>query len=102
PTASVTIDRTRPTIVATSAPWPNAAGWHSPPQVVVSFTCGDTGSGVASCPGPVTVTAEGRAQPVSGTVTDNAGNTATATLDISLDRTPPTIDAEPSKSGWTA
>jgi hypothetical protein len=101
-TAAVTIDRTRPTIVATSAPAPNGAGWYSAPQVTVTFTCADTGSGVASCPAPVVVTAEGRAQPVSGTVTDNAGNTATATLDINLDRTPPTIGAEPSKSGWTA
>src|SRR5262245_801330 len=101
-TASVTIDRTKPTIVATSAPAPNAAGWHSSPQVVVSFTCADTGSGIVSCPEPVTVTAEGHAQPVSGTVTDNAGNSSTATLDINLDRTPPSIQGEPSATGWTS
>lgn len=100
-TVSVSIDKTSPTITATAFPAANADGWHQAPAVTVSFTCDDTGSGVAACPEPVQVTGEGAAQAVSGTATDRAGNSATVTLAVSIDRTPPGIVAQPSTTDWT-
>jgi hypothetical protein len=59
--------------------------------VTVTFTCSDKTSGVASCPAPVTISTEIANKLVSGTATDLAGNTATASVNINLDMTPPTI-----------
>jgi hypothetical protein len=86
------IDTTVPTIFASVLPAPNAAGWNNS-AVTVTFTCNDAVSGVASCPSPVVVTAQGANQVVAGTVTSNSGNTATASTIINLDTTPPTITA---------
>jgi len=85
-------DMTLPTITTTIAPAPNAAGWHSS-DVTISFTCTNVDSGIADCPAPVTVTAEGAAQVVSGTATDIAGNSATTSVTINLDKFDPTISA---------
>lgn len=91
--ASVTvrIDLSAPTGAA-QVPPANADGWFNAP-VQVPFTCADTGgSGVASCPAPVMIAGEGAGQSVTGTVTDNAGNTAAVTPGtVSLDTTAPTI-----------
>ena len=100
---TVNIDKTVPTISLSSAPAPNADGWNHT-DVTASFTCSDAGSGVSSCPDPVTVTSDGAQQLVSGSVTDQAGNTATATATIKIDKTAPTITAAalplPSADGW--
>lgn len=79
-----------PTVSAAVSPAANVAGWHRS-VVTVSFTCVDGGSGVASCPAPVVVSGEGAGQVVSGTATDNASNSATATASVSLDRTAPSL-----------
>jgi hypothetical protein len=97
---SVSIDRTGPTIVAAVTPAANAAGWNNGP-VTVTFTCGDTGSGVTDCPAPVVLETEGAAQAVSGTARDQAGNQTSTTVTINIDRTPPTIQAAASASEWT-
>src|SRR5215469_7885024 len=86
----VGVDNDPPTITASVSPSPNAAGWNNSP-VTVTFTCSDKTSGVASCPAPITVSIEGANQAVSGTATDLAGNTATTSVTINLDMTPPTI-----------
>ena len=103
-TAVVQLDQTAPTITATVSPPPNASNWSSAASETVTFTCSDAGSGLATaCPAPVTVSAEG-ATPVSGSVTDVAGNTATASVSVQLDRTAPTISASvapvPNANGW--
>lgn len=85
-------DTTLPTIVVSVLPPPNAAGWNNSP-VTVTFTCGDAISGVASCPSPIAVTTQNANQVFSGTATSNAGNTATASVTVNLDTTPPTIIA---------
>ena len=82
------VDDVPPTIVATSDPPPNPAGWNNT-DVTVTFACSDTTSGIASCPDPVLVQQEGAHQVVTGTATDNAGNTASASVTINLDKTPP-------------
>ena len=98
----VGVDNDPPTIKATPSPAPNAAGWNST-NVTVTFTCNDATSGVASCPAAQTVTTEGSTT-VSGTATDNAGNTASTSLIVQIDKTPPTITASASlaanSDGW--
>ena len=86
----IQIDKTPPTITATLSSSPNAAGWHNS-NVTVTFTCSDSGSGIATCPNPVTVTTEGNGQVITGTAIDKAGNTATTSVTINLDKTPPTL-----------
>src|SRR3984885_6108558 len=83
-------DTTPPTIAASIVPPPNAAGWNNT-NVTVTFVCGDALSGVATCPLPQIVTTEGANQIVSGTATDNAGNTTVGGVTLNIDKTPPTI-----------
>lgn len=83
-------DSTPPTITASLSQQPNAAGWSNQP-VTVTFTCSDADSGVAICPAPVTVSQDTAGTVVSGTATDNAGNTASASVTVKLDQTPPTV-----------
>ena len=101
-TVKVSIDETPPTITATPSPAPNA-GWNNT-NVTVNFACGDTLSGIAQCPSPVVVSASGPNQVVSGTATDKAGNSATATLTLNVELTLPSIVAVaspgPNANGW--
>ena len=105
--ASVTgtnVDKTAPTISASRTPLGNADGWNNT-DVPVSFTCGDALSGAASCSGPVTLTAEGANQSATGSVTDLAGNTASATLGgVNIDKTAPVLTTSqnpgPNAFGW--
>ncbi len=96
-------DATAPTITSSIAPPPNSAGWNST-NVTVTFTCTDTGSGIASCTPPQSVTSEGAGRRVSGTAVDNAGNKATTTATVSIDKTPPSItsslSAVANSYGW--
>jgi hypothetical protein len=87
---TIKIDKTLPAITATVSPAPNAAGWHNS-DVTVTFTCIDGTSGIASCSGPVTVTTEGTNQVISGTAVDSAGNTATTSVTLNIDKTAPSL-----------
>jgi hypothetical protein len=92
-TTSVTVKRdvTPPSIAGAPDRLPNANGWYRAP-VTVHFTCADATSGVASCPADTTLGADGQGQTVQGTATDQAGNTASASVDgINIDQTPPTV-----------
>jgi hypothetical protein len=101
-TLTLNIDKTNPVVTASVIPAPNAAGWNNAP-VTVNFTCSDSGSGISQCPTPISVTTDGT-QTVSGTATDIAGNTATASAVVKIDRAAPTITAVPSPApnaaGW--
>ncbi len=83
-------DTTLPTISSTVTPTPNAAGW-SKADTTVSFTCADAGSGIDTCSSPVTVTAETASQTITGTAKDKAGNTATTSATVKLDKTLPLL-----------
>src|SRR5439155_1120423 len=100
-----TIDKTAPTISGAATTSPNAAGWYDGGSVTVHFTCADALSGIASCPPDVTLSAEGANQSVTGTATDNAGNSASATVSgINIDKTGPAISGSRSPAananGW--
>ncbi len=103
--SSISIDKTAPSISAYLSAAANADGWHNG-DVTVTFTCSDSLSGVQSCASPVTLSSEGAAQSVSGSAVDRAGNSASASAALNLDRTAPTINWNVSPStpnganGW--
>ena len=92
-----------PTIVATASPAANAAGWNDL-NVTVTFTCTAGSYPIKTCPAPVVVSTQGANQVISGTATDTSGNTASASVTVNLDTTPPTITATaspaPNAAGW--
>lgn len=87
---TVQIDLTPPTIASSQAPPANGAGWNNS-NVTVSFSCADDFSGVAGCTSPILVSTEGASQSVTGSASDMAGNSATTSRTINLDKTPPTL-----------
>ncbi len=92
--ATVSIDKTPPTITAAADRDPNAAGWYKD-DVTVSFTCSDGLSGIvagaAGCT-PAKTLSQGANQSANGTATDAAGNTASASkTSINIDKTVPTL-----------
>jgi hypothetical protein len=89
-TATINIDEAPPAITAIASPGPNAAGWNNS-DVTVSFTCADALSGIAICPQSQVVNTEGTNQTASGTAFDKAGNSATASATVKIDKTPPNI-----------
>lgn len=92
-TAHVMIDKTAPTISHAFTPLSYQDGAWTNKDVTVSFDCKDQGgSGVAGCTAPVTKSAEGEYD-VTGTATDGAGNTATDTASVRIDKTAPKISA---------
>src|SRR5205814_4594548 len=101
---TVKIDKTNPTIIATLSPAvPNGAnGWYTT-DVLVTYTCADSGSGVASCPSPQTLNTDGNAVSYGGTVTDTAGRTASVSGSVKIDETKPSISANvpaANANGW--
>lgn len=104
-TGSVTlkIDKTKPIISYTTSGPPNENGWYRN-DVTIRFECSDATSGIAQCTEPITVGTDGGHQQITGTATDNAGNTQTVTLDVSQDKTAPiidfTLDQSPNAQGW--
>ncbi len=88
--AIVSIDATSPTVMNTVSPVPNAQGWNNS-DVAITSDCSDALSGVASCSTPVQIAAEGANQLVAGVAVDNAGNEATATTRLNIDKTAPVI-----------
>jgi uncharacterized protein YjbJ (UPF0337 family) len=97
---TIKLDKTPPSMTAAVSTSPNANGWYNGP-VTVHFTCSDFLSGLAptACPADA-ILKEGANQLVSGTVTDLAGNSATASLSgINIDLTPPSLTASATSNG---
>jgi large repetitive protein len=125
-TTQVLIDESAPTISYSTSPVANGSGWNNTP-VTVTFSCADpnladgsAGSGLTSCSTPggtstltpgsasgnvsVLLSTEGAAQAVNASAADQAGNTSTASVNVSIDRTAPTISggatSPPNANGW--
>jgi len=98
---SVNIDNTSPEITGSRTPASNANGWNDT-DVTVHFACSDALSGLASdCPADV-VLGEGQGQSVTRDISDEAGNSASATVgDINVDETAPTVDVTGVSDGAT-
>jgi PKD repeat protein len=84
------VDTTPPLISVVQDPLPNANGWNNS-DLTVTFTCSDGESVIATCPAPVTVSTEGAGQTINGTAFDLAGNSASASLLVNLDKTVPEL-----------
>ncbi|HEY6971188.1 MAG TPA: IPT/TIG domain-containing protein [Candidatus Angelobacter sp.] len=100
---TLNIDKTPPTITAVVTPVPNAQGVVTAPATI-TFNCSDALSGVNSCPSPIQVTTAGLNQAFSGTATDKAGNSASASVTISVQTAPLAITAtaapQANAAGW--
>jgi hypothetical protein len=96
--ATVSIDKTKPTIVGGKDRAANAAGWYND-DVTVSFACTDALSGIAACTQPQTL-GQGENQTVTGTARDAAGNQASDTVaDVDVDKTAPVLTGS-APGGW--
>jgi hypothetical protein len=84
------IDKTAPTVASSQTPPANGAGWNNS-DVIVTFSCADALSGVATCAPPATVSTDGANQVVTGGAVDRAGNSATVSRAVNLDETPPVL-----------
>jgi hypothetical protein len=100
---TLNVDLTQPEISASLSAPANGAGWHNA-DVTTTFTCSDNLSGVVECPQPNTLSQEGMDQVISGSVSDNADNTASTSVTINLDKTAPVVTASPTPlpnaNGW--
>ncbi|HET7072826.1 MAG TPA: PxKF domain-containing protein [Mycobacterium sp.] len=102
------LDKTAPTISAAVTPGsPDGNnGWYVH-AVLVTFSCADpaaangaAGSGVATCPDPVTLSQNGANQSVTRSVADKADNTASKTASgINIDMENPTLTIGGVKDG---
>ncbi len=93
-TVTVNVDSVAPKIAGTVPSPTGLTGWYTAP-VTVSFTCTDTGSGIApgACPSNQPIGAQGTSS-VSQAVTDRAGNTATSdVVTVKVDSIAPTINS---------
>jgi hypothetical protein len=97
-------DTAPPTITASARKADNTpyiAGAWTNQTVTVHFTCSDICSPV-SCPADVILGASGVTPSVSGTATDGAGNSATASFGpVRIDKTPPTVNLTGVANGAT-
>ncbi|TAN35432.1 HYR domain-containing protein [Patescibacteria group bacterium] len=102
-TLTVQIDKTSPTVTATQTPAPNANGWNNT-AVTVAGSGTDSLSGIASCTSIALMT-DGAGQSTTVSCTDKAGNIASATRAVNIDKTPPVVtfgalSPAPNIAGW--
>ena len=102
---SVTVakDSTPPGVTAEVSREPDANGWYTKP-LPVGFRGEDSASGVASCTSGTYSGPDGASVTVSGTCTDNAGNSGSSYATIRYDGTPPNVtgaaNRPPDANGW--
>lgn len=89
---TIKIDKTLPVITFVDRTTANANGWNNG-DVIVKWSCADTGSAVTNAAISKTVSTEGANQSISATCIDNAGNvSASSTIsNINIDKTAPVI-----------
>ena len=90
-TLSFQYDATPPSVSASPARAADSNGWYNHP-VGVTFTGTDAVSGIDSCSGATTYSGPDSASAsVAGSCRDKAGNSASATVALEYDSTPPTV-----------
>jgi hypothetical protein len=104
--ASVTVkkDSSPPSVNGTVSRDPDSEGWYTK-AVDFGFGGNDGASGLAGCSGGGTYSGpDGGAVTLTGTCTDNAGNSASSSMTIKYDGSPPTVTAAvsrpPDVNGW--
>jgi hypothetical protein len=101
----INIDKTAPSISASRTPAANSNGWNNT-DVTASYAASDSLSGlVEPATGAYIFASEGAGQSHTFTVTDVAGNSASATvISVNIDKTLPTATASaspaPNSYGW--
>ena len=101
--AIVNLDETSPRVVGSADRSANAAGWYKD-DVTVSFLAEDELSGIDVF-SPAETLGEGEDQSVTGSATDNAGNSGKDTVvGIDIDKTAPSLSgaatSDPNGAGW--
>jgi hypothetical protein len=96
-------DATPPSVSASPSRAPNANGWYNQP-FSVDFSGTDATSGVASCSGTASYAGPDASGQLTGSCTDQAGNTGSTSFPFHYDATPPSVTATPSRkpdaNGW--
>lgn len=99
----IKIDKTAPSVSASTDRAPNGNGWFNSP-VTVSFRGTDSTSGVASCTQPTYSGPDSGGASVGGTCRDVAGNVGSGAQTLRYDATPPTVSGAPERkadaNGW--
>ena len=104
-TSSVNVrkDSTPPAVSGKPERGPDNNGWYNR-SLRVEFEGDDGASGVAGCTSTTYSGPDNGSAAVSGTCTDNAGNTGTGSFVVKYDATPPSVEAkpdrEPNANGW--
>jgi hypothetical protein len=104
-TLEVSLDKTPPQIAAVTDVGPNANGWNRT-DVLVAFEASDDRSGLASTTAATTASGEGAEQEIVGVAEDKAGNVASASAVLNIDKTPPLVAladrTPPNAAGWNS
>ena len=103
---NLSLDKTPPSVSASAAPPPNAAGWNNT-NVAVTFTATDVLSGVdGATASEVVFSTDGMNLGATRSFSDRAGNLTTRSVNgVNLDKTPPTLAygaqaPAPNGAGW--
>jgi len=95
----VNIDKTAPTLNASRSVAANANGWNNT-DVATSFSASDALSGLmGASSGSFMFSDEGAGQSHTYTVTDRAGNVSMVTINVSIDKTAPSLNVVRSTAG---
>jgi hypothetical protein len=87
---TIKLDKTPPTAAAVPARQPDANGWYNQP-LSVAFSGTDATSGIAGCTSGSYGGPDNASALIAGSCSDNAGNTAGATLAFKYDATAPSL-----------
>jgi hypothetical protein len=87
---NIQVDQTPPQVTYKLSCPPNSSGWHNG-RVTVTFIGTDVQVGIASCTPPITLTGDGAGQAVTGSAMNYAGESASITVSVNIDQTPPTL-----------
>jgi len=102
-TFNLKYDSTPPTVSGSPARGPDANGWYRSP-VVVAFSGSDATSGIDSCTSASYSGPDTSGTTLTGTCTDKAGDSASGSVSLQYDATPPSMKVDlarpPDKNGW--